>query len=77
MGSVSVNSNYDKAEERQYKRCVRSGEVSEYRSLVDDHRLQRGQYGASQDGHDKAGSTKLRIVAQTIEGNTVDGGEHE
>ena len=35
------------------------------------------QHRTAEDGHDKACGTELRIVAQIVKGDTVDGGEHQ
>ena len=35
------------------------------------------QYRTTEDSHNQTGSTELRIVAHTLQGDTIDGGEHQ
>ena len=66
----------EETDEREDERDIDGGEVSDS-TAVYDACLNRGEDRAAEDGHDKAGSTKLGIIAQTVEGNTVDCREHE
>ena len=76
MNSISINRYHQETDEWQYERDVGGGHTH-HCALVDDHSLQWGQYRTTQDGHDEAGSTKLGIVAQSVESYTIDGGEHQ
>ena len=77
MGAVAIDGDDEEADEGEYERGVGGREIAEDRALVDDHCLQRGQYGTTEDGHDKARCPELCVVAQTIECNAIDGWEHE
>ena len=77
VGPVAIDGDDDEAEQRQDERQVGGGERAEHRALVDDHGLQRGQHRTAEDGHDESGGAELGIVAQSVERNAVDGGEHE
>ena len=45
--------------------------------LVDDHGLERRQDRAAEDGHDEAGGAELGVLAEPLEGDAVDGREHQ
>ena len=50
--------------------------------VVGDHALERGEEGASEDGHDQAAGSDLRVAGvvathDAAEGDAVDGGEHQ
>lgn len=72
----SVYGYHHKAHKRQDERHVDSRH-SEERTLVDYGSLKRRQDTSAEDGHDESGSTELCIVAESGEGDAVDGREHE
>ena len=75
--SYSVGADHDEADEGQDERGIGGGEGAQNGALVDDGGLERGQYASAEDGHDETGCSELGIVAKALQGNAVDGGEHE
>ena len=73
----AIRTDHDEADEGQDERGVGGGEGTEEGALVDDGGLERGQHASAEDGHDESGGTELGIVAEALQGNAVDGGEHE
>ena len=73
----SIHHDDEEADEGQDEGGIRGGIVTQHSALVDDHRLQRGQHGTAEDGHDESCCSKLGIVAKAVEGNAIDGREHE
>lgn len=74
---IPVGTHHNEADEGQDERGVDGGIGAEDRALVDDHRLQRRQDGAAEDCHNESCRPKFGIVAQSVEGDTVDGREHQ
>ena len=77
MAAPSVYHDDEEAEEGEDERGVRGGIAAQNSALVDDHSLQRGEHGATEDSHDESCCSELGIVAKAVEGNTIDRWEHE
>lgn len=74
--TIAVNGNHNEANQRKNERYV-YGWHTEASTHIDDAGLHWRQDGTTEDGHNQAGCTELRIVTQALQGNAVDGWEHE
>ena len=77
MGTITIDCHHKETDERQNKRGVGGRERAKDYTLVDNHCLKRRKDRTSQNSHNQTCGTKLRIITHTIEGNTIDGGEHQ
>ena len=77
MGAIAIDCHHEETDERQNKRGVGSREGPKDGTLVDNHCLKRRKDRTSQNSHNQTCGTKLRIIAHPIEGNAIDGGEHQ
>ena len=74
--TITINGNHHEANQRKNERYVH-GRHAEASTHIDDACLHRRQYRTTEDSHNQAGSTKLCIVAHTLQGDTIDGREHQ
>ena len=44
MGAIAIDRHHEETDERQNKRSIGGREGTEYRTLIDNHRLQRWQH---------------------------------
>ena len=77
VGAIAIDRHHEETNERQNERGVGGREGLKDGTLVNDHRLQWWQHISASDGHDQTSGTKLRIIAHTIKGDTINGGEHQ
>ena len=75
MHPIPIGTHHNEADEGQDERGIHGGIGAEDRALVDDHRLQGRQHRATENCHDEPCRAKLGIVAQSIEGDILVGGE--
>ena len=74
--SQAVDGYHHEADEGKDERYVYGGHTDKG-AAVDDGSLERGQNATAKDGHAESGCTKLGVIAESCQCNTVNRGEHQ
>ena len=77
MGAVAIDGNDEEADEGQHKRGIRSWEVSEDRSKIDNLACNGSSTEPPRMAMIRPAAPNFGCIAQTIESDTVDCGEHQ
>ena len=77
IGPMAINRNHDETDEGNDERQVDGRKSKEFNARVDDECLDGREYRATKNGHDKTCTSKFHVVANTSQGNAIDGGEHQ
>jgi len=74
---VRIPHNHRQTKQRNKERQVRAGQSQDGDAALDDGSLNGWEERTAQDGHDESGTRYLDVLANALQGQAVDGREHQ